>query len=101
MTDAVFAGSTKPTQVPNGQRVQIGRQEVHPSHTLAVFKGLYFCTRCGYSGSEKVQKLSKECAPNADAPKRVLRLRQGKLPSGLKAWPNEQATKPGAMLQLG
>ena len=86
----LVAGTTKPTAVPQGQMVIVSRQTIHHSHQLAVYRGLYFCTRCGYHGSKKLQKLTGECSGMVGkAINRVLALRQGNLPSGLDSWPND------------
>ena len=64
---------------------------MHSSHKLAVFKGLYFCTDCGYTASSKAQKLVAGCGgATADGIQRVLRIRGGKLPSNLQEWPSDK-----------
>ena len=102
MLRTMVIGSTKPTRVPVGKTVMVGRSELHPTHQLNLYKGLYFCKECGYNASAKAQKLRLQCTDRShEAKMRVVRLLQGKLPSGLNGWPNEMSTKPGAMLQLG
>ena len=74
-------GSTKPTRVPAGEAVTIGKSQLHSTHSLSVFKGLFFCTSCGYHGSAKAQKLTLECTDRSHTAKmRVVRLLHGKLP---------------------
>ena len=85
-------GTTKPTAVLADVVVHVGRQTLHSSHKLHVYKGLYFCGACGYHASAKAQKLTKQCELiSEEGIARVLRLRQGRLPSGLKCWPNESS----------
>ena len=87
----LHVGTTKPTDVPREQRIVVCRQTIHASHILAVYRGLYFCTRCGYHGSKKIQKLTSECKgmDSKKAIARVIALRQGSLPSGLACWPTD------------
>ena len=96
MLRTMIVGSTKPTVVPVGQRIQVGRMPLDSSHKLKVYKGLFFCAHCGYHASEKAQMLSKPCQPKnmQEAIRRVLRLHSGKLPSGMRHWPNESPDAP-------
>ena len=101
MLQAMVVGSTKPTALPPGRSVRIGHQPLDSSHTLKVYKGLIFCTNCGYNASAKAQKLAHACQvrDKQEAMKRVIRLLQGKLPSGLSSWPNESpSNRVGACL---
>ena len=83
-------GAIKPSNIPSGKRVSVGRSVLHPSHKLAVFRGLFFCADCGYVASAKAQKLVGECTDRGPAAvRRVIRIRQGLLPSGMTQWPNE------------
>ena len=91
MHNAMHFASSRPTAVPRDRVVAIGRQQIHESHTLSAFRGLYFCTLCGYTASVKAQELAKECSRKSSraAHSRVQALKQGKRPSGLKRWPND------------
>ena len=95
-------GKSKPASVAANAEVVIGTKVAHATHSLAAFKGLYFCRKCGYYGSARAQKLALACAgraaPNAD--NRLRALLHGKLPPGLTAWPNEQpkGTRPAVRL---
>ena len=82
---------SRPTDVPAGRVITIGRSQLHHSHRLSVYRGLYFCTLCGYTASVKAQQLTKACTrmSSQTAIDRVLALRHGKLPSGRDKWPNE------------
>ena len=91
----------RPTVVPRGTRVVIGRATVHESHELHVYRGLYYCRLCGYHGSAKMQKLVATCTrlSGRAAIDRVLALKRGRLPSGLREWPNEKKPTPLELLQ--
>ena len=91
---ATRCGNNRPSDVPSGKKVVVGRRQLHHSHKLAVFRGLFFCTVCGYTASVKAQQLAKPCERSdpAAAVRRVLALRQGKLPSGHRHWPNDANT---------
>ena len=86
---SIKIGDTKPMEVPKNQVVEIGRSVVHHSHALAIYRGIYFCTLCGYHGSAKLQMLVRECTRMATpaARSRVRALRRGTLPSNLACWP--------------
>lgn len=100
---AMYAGSSKPTSVPTGTPVRIGRSFVHDTHKLSVFRGLFFCMHCGYHGSQKAQMLLKPCQRAAAKgwEIRKLDLLKGNLPSGLKRWPNEFQTATSAQTYTG
>ena len=90
MTRSIAIGNTKPVSIENKGNVQVGRLRVHIEHELCIFKGLYYCTKCGYHASAKMQKLAGKCDQRGPAAiKRVISLRKGKLPSGLRVWPND------------
>ena len=92
MLRSITVGTTKPAALSPGTVVHVGKRELHTSHSLHVFRGLYFCQMCGYTASLKAQNLVKPCSgpgPEAEGIKRAIRIRQGKLPSGLTQWPND------------
>ena len=90
MVNAIFKGSSKPATVPLERIVQIGRRSIHASHKLCIYKGLYYCTKCGYHAHAKAQKLLSPCQErSAEGVKRASRIGQGKLPSGMSRWPND------------
>ena len=100
MVQAITLGNTRPTAIDNNGRVQVGTVKLHGAHSLACFKGLYFCTRCGYFASAKAQGLVADCTARGPAAvKRVKRLREGKLPSGMSRWPND-AYKPSNLVEV-
>ena len=84
------AGNSRPTRLSASSAIVIGRQPVHGSHELHVYRGLYFCRLCGYHAHAAARRLAAAClgrtAPGAA--RRARTLLSGKLPSGLAAWPN-------------
>ena len=100
MARTVYFAATKPMKVPQGKTVSIGRAQLHESHSLSLYKGLYFCANCGYNASAKAQKLRVECGgmTTKAAKDRVMALLRGKLPSGMSRWPNEQCSSDVCLL---
>ena len=99
LQNTITLGNSKPIKLPSDRIVTIGNAKLHPEHSLCVFKGLYFCDRCGYNGSAKAQNLRGPCTARGEAAvRRVKLLRRGKLPSGLASWPNESAKRAIAEL---
>ena len=68
------------------ESLHIGNQPSHSSHKLYVYRGLYFCNRCGcFSGGCKLHKLALQCsAPSPDQLKVKVNLWKGMLP---RSWP--------------
>ena len=101
---AITAGTTKPTAVPSSQAVHVGRVQLHPSHTLFVYRGLFFCKSCGYHASTKAQKLVAQCegpGPLGKGIKRALSLLGGQLPSNMMTWPNDLSARTTGFVELG
>ena len=92
------AGAVRPTRLPHGQPLYIGNGQIHESHVIMVHRGLYFCRKCASWAAKKLQNLSTQCEPTGKKPgdadrirKLVVSLLQGKLPRGLKSFPNDTA----------
>ena len=101
MLQKMTLGDTKPTTLPKGKQVKVGMSSLHTTHALCCYRGLLFCGDCGYYASSKAQQLLKPCEDRgAKATMRVNQLRQGKLPSGLKSWPNDTATREDMVVLL-
>ena len=101
LLSSVAKGECRPTAVPRGAVVHVGRRVIHHSHDLANFKGLYFCRSCGYFASVKAQHLYRECTRSSKAAqRRVAALKQGKLPSGLASFPNDVERASETVVQL-
>ena len=49
------------TVLDDGQRVRLLGTALHRSHTLWIYKGLYFCNTCGRVASTKSQQLLRKC----------------------------------------
>ena len=89
------AGTIRPTRVPQSSEIRVGNASIHPTHTIMVFKGLYFCRSCSCYAIKKLEKLARPCDPAGKGPDDALRKRmtvldflQGKLPRGVNQWPN-------------
>jgi len=81
--------------------VVIKGKEVHGTHELALFRGLYFCRKCGMYSASRVAKLASECLPpNRFAAGILLRIQRGLLPSGMKAWPDQIVAFGGMAMAL-
>ena len=99
LTITYSAGTVRPSRIPLGKQVVIGNATVHTSHELMVFRGLQFCKKCGSYAVKKLENLARTCDPAGDSPEDAMRKKnavkailQGKLPRGLKQYPNS-ATK--------
>ena len=101
LVNSIQAGMVRPTVLPKHSTVRVGRTDLHASHSLCIYRGVYYCSVCGFHASVKPQHLASQCTVRGEAAnRRVARFEQGLLPSNLKAWPTE-VSKPGALLQLG
>ena len=70
--------------------VHIGKQDIHSSHKLCIFKGVVFCNTCGsLSRRRKLGNLGKQCEPPLDYGRNNLkRLKEGRTPhAGMQHWP--------------
>ena len=89
------------------QEVYIGGKfKADPSHDLGVFRGLFYCSKCGAYGGLRPRRLRLPCKPpdaRLQQTKKphwryaIDRIRSGLLPSGLLQWPDGQsstATEP-------
>ena len=72
---------------------------VHATHRLIVYRGIYCCSACGHLASHHLRILRVACPGVAGAlesgRRNVARLREGKLPWGVKAWPRVPVLKLG------
>ena len=92
LTEAISFGLARPTDVPAAAEVWVGGQLLHSTHVLAVFRGLYFCRRCGCYATLVPKLLKLECQgfPAAAGRSLLRRLASGRLPVGLACWPADQ-----------
>ena len=66
----------------------VGRQVVHHTHYVCMFKGLLFCSKCGSRGPGKLVHLALPCLPPTSHGLSVLKaISLGRLPPGLRVWP--------------
>ena len=74
-----------------GAEVVTGKHVLHASHALRVFRGLYYCNRCGYYASKAPTRLKLPCEGFGRTGRAVLaRIHSGVLPPGLANWPDEE-----------
>ena len=88
----------KPVAVPPQYRVKVAGVALHESHTLQVYKHLYFCVDCGKVAGHRVQQLGEACSPlgqgvvwGRQVPtgvRNLRRIRQGLTPQGTPYWPS-------------
>ena len=68
---------------------------IHHSHIMAVYKGLYHCTKCGSILGRKIVKLGNSCMTPSVAGKRNLEyISNNKRPQGVSVWPSEHLALP-------
>ena len=93
---AIGTCSDRLTHLPLSVR-QLGNNIAHHSHSLFIFRGLHFCSKCGGTGAFKFHKLANRCSPVTDKLSRgavtIDRLSRGLLPSMMSEWPDERLQK--------
>ena len=74
---------------PASTSIHIGKLSTHPSHKIAVHRGLFYCIKCGnYSTSRHLKKLSCECKARTPHGERTLAaLARDQLPDKVNHWP--------------
>ena len=92
-------GLLRPSSLPEGVDVYAGRHQLHQSHALAVFRGLYYCQHCGYYASSAPKRLKLPCVGfSSQGRATIARIRGGLLPSGLSCWPCEKVVASNAVV---
>ena len=102
LCDAVVLGLARPSVVPPDAQVRVGGQLFHSSHTLAVYRGLYLCRRCGCYAT-LVPKLLKLGCQGVAAPAGrcvLTRISEGRLPPGLANWPADVEVESTDFIEL-
>ena len=99
-----LTGEHRPVQLPASRPVNVGRRTLHSSHSLAAYRGLIFCTKCGYYAHHRALHLADRCTWPPSNPRevnqainRVRNLRRGILPGGVRDWPNSDAYRQIAL----
>jgi hypothetical protein len=68
---------------------QLGKQKVHVSHHMYLYRGVSYCNRCGGLGVQKYHKLVKQCEPPTTSGLRVVsQINNGNKPLGISCWPD-------------
>ena len=82
--------SNRPTPIINNM-LHVGNQCVHYTHTLAVHRGLVYCSKCGSrKGANHLKKLAYTCEPPSEYGKMNLKaIAEDKLPPNLDEWPSQ------------
>ena len=72
--------------------VTVGNYTQHHSHSLYVFRKLYFCIRCGFVASTRPWALADPCCNTLKYSRGrvVAAIRAGARPWGMMAWPDEK-----------
>ena len=90
-----FVSSQRPVRLPTHRPIPMGKRHAHNSHFLMAYKGLVFCSECGYYAHSRMIRLMDPCdgraAPRAE--RRVKSLKEGKLPHDVRDWPNADVYK--------
>jgi len=79
---------------PIGATIQIGNASSHPSHPIAVYKGLHICVKCGFLGNAKMHKLSEPCLGEKSSRYGIRNLKavqRGDLPPQISSWPEDNS----------
>ena len=77
-------------KINNQNGIHIGNRVIHVSHNLYKCRGLIYCLKCGAIGTNQVRLLAGVCEEPTITGLRTLKaLQKGKLPDGLKAWPDD------------
>ena len=79
---------SRPNPIEN--RLHLGNQYVHFTHSLSVHRGLVYCCKCGgRCGSNQIRLLARACEPPLDYGCNTLKaISADKLPQGLEVWPD-------------
>lgn len=96
-------GDVRPCNIPGGSRLTVGGQTLHESRQLAVYRGLFFCRRCGGFATSVPKLLKHQCeGVAAPAGRCVLRrLAVRRLPIGAATWPADSPMSSGDFIELG
>ena len=90
---AIGTCSDRHTYLPFSVR-QLGNHIAHHSHSLFIFRGLHFCSKCGGTGAFKFHKLANRCIHVTDKLSRgavtIDRISRGLLPNMMSEWPDER-----------
>ena len=82
-------------------QVWVAGKQLHPTHELAVYRGLYVCLKCGFIAGHRAAKLVLPCAPATRSGRQNLsRLSQGRIPHGTPGWPEDASREHRAWIAL-
>ena len=93
--------SHKPGLIPADCQVRVGGRLLHPSHRLAMYRGLVHCRHCGGYAAHHASKLLRPCGQMSAFGKRQLSLlSRGLLPDKLAEWPASAPAEVRAWITL-
>ena len=85
----LFGDGAKIHKVPEHIRVWVKGAIVHAAHDLGVYRGVFFCLKCGGVAAYRALSLVGPCTlARVQGVKNLRRLRAGELPHGTPAWPD-------------
>ena len=89
MLDLLRASEARPVRV-GARPVFVGAVALDQAHDLKVFRGLYYCLRCGCIAGIAVQLLRKPCRgwSTEEGRRTLARLGKGLLPRKMISWPD-------------
>ena len=81
----IGAQHDKPIPLPhNTFNIDFSGRSIHVSHRMYVYRGVYYCNKCGSYARHKVRKLNSECLKPTQAGIKFLKdIDEGKVPEGI------------------
>ena len=71
--------------------ININGQSSHSTHSLRIYRGIFYCVKCGGLGHKKLDLLAGHCSTVKEHGSRVIaKIGLGLLPPGISAWPSEE-----------
>ena len=88
-------GPARPIHLTTNTVAMCGQVVLHPSHTLWYYRGQLWCLACGRTAGVSGRSLQEACVPAVGGPSagssyRCRQLMAGRLPSGIRQWPDER-----------
>ena len=67
----------------------VGNRFTHPTHSIALYGGVFMCTACGATAVNKLIKLHDPCFPHRYGPPNynLRAYKAGRAPAGVPLWP--------------
>ena len=99
---APSAVNFQPRLMPPALKIFVAGRCLHPSHTIRVWRGLYFCTSCGCIAGHNVKKLGAICThlKSRQGFKNLKCIAEDKRPHGTPSWPSSDQRCQQVLLHL-